>query len=158
GFKSTFLALPSNVGDYFLHLKDSTNGSNFRAKVWASTTNATSGGFRLGALNSAGSGPFMFPRTLSLNHPYNVVMRYNQGSGETRLWVNPTSEASAFVDALDNTITSTIGGVGLREPGGGIGTNLVDNLVISTSFADVIQTRCQRLSRWFLRCWEATLP
>jgi hypothetical protein len=137
GFQFMFTALPSANGEYFLHLKDSATGSNFRCKFFVQTTNAAFGAFRMGILNSASSGPFQFPRDLYLNHPYIAVARYNSGAGESRLWINPTSESSRSVDALDNPITSTIGGIGLREESG-IGTNLVDNLIVSTSFADVV--------------------
>jgi hypothetical protein len=138
GFKVTFTELPSNAGNYFIHLKDAVDGTTFRAKVFASTSNAVSGKFRLGISVSANNPSPSFPRDLSLKQPYIVVTRYNAATAETALWINPTSEASQSVNATDNLLTSSINAVGLRQDSG-IGTNYVDNLVISGSaFADVI--------------------
>jgi hypothetical protein len=142
GFKVTFTDLPSNAGNYFLHLKDSDTGTTFRAKVFASTTNAAAGLFRLGVSSSANTPSPQFGRDLSLNQPYIVVTRYNSGTGQTRLWVNPTSPSSPSVDSTDNPLTAQIGSIGLREDTG-IGTNYVDNIVISTSFSDVVPTIVQ---------------
>ena len=65
------------------------------------------------------------------------MTRYNSGTGETRFWVNPTSESSPSVDSTDTPLTAQVGSIGLREDSG-IGTNYIDNIVISTSFADVV--------------------
>ena len=48
GFNLSLTTLPSSDGNYFLHLKDSATNTTFRAKVFASTTNAAAGLFRLG--------------------------------------------------------------------------------------------------------------
>jgi len=140
GFKVLFTELPSNGGNYFIHLKDAVDGTTFRAKVFASTTNAASGKFRLGISTSANIPSPSFPRDLSLNHPYIVVTRYVSGTAETKLWINPSSEASQSVSATDNLLTANVNSIGLRQDTG-IGTNYLDNLIISGSaFADVIPT------------------
>jgi hypothetical protein len=137
GFQVSFTELPSNLGNYFLHLKDTDTGSTFRAKVFANTANAATGLFRLGVSCAANSPSPQFPRDLMLNQPYIVVTRYNSGTGDTRFWINPTSTNSPSVDATDLLQTATLGWIGLREDTG-IGTNYIDNIVISTSFADVV--------------------
>ena len=45
-FTVKFTSLPSSGGAYFAHFKDS--GSNFRARIWALTSGAATGKFRLG--------------------------------------------------------------------------------------------------------------
>ena len=137
GFKLVNTSLPSQNGNYFVHLKDSDTGTTFRSKAFAVTTNAAAGKFRIGVSATANLASPTFPRDLSTNQAYLIVMRYNVGTGETRLWVNPTSESSPSVDATDPLVLSTIGSIGLRQDSG-IGTNQIDNLVISGSaFADV---------------------
>jgi hypothetical protein len=128
--------LPSRNGNYFLHLKQSdTDTLSFRAKIFASTANAGDGMFRFGVANVANS-PVSFPMDLNLDTTYAVVMRYNSGTGDTVLWVNPISEASAFAAAADTPSTGTVGGVGLREDTG-IGNIAIGSLKIGTSFSDV---------------------
>ena len=73
---------------------------------------------------------------LSIGQTYLVVLRYNSGTGESVLWVNPNNEGSPSVGAQDATTASTIGAYGLRQADA-IGTSLLDNLVIGTSFSDV---------------------
>src|SRR5882672_11503769 len=48
-FTVNFSALPTQAGSYFAHFKDNSTGH--RARVWASTTNAPGGFFRLGIGN-----------------------------------------------------------------------------------------------------------
>ncbi len=137
GFQVLFTELPSSGGSYFIHFRDSDTGTTFRGKVFANTSGAAPGQFRLGVSSSANVPSPQFGRELLLNQPYIVVTRYNAGTGETRLWVNPTSESSPSVDSTDTPLTSQVGSIGLREDSG-IGVNYIDNLVISTSFADVV--------------------
>ena len=137
GFTVNFSALPSQAGDYFAHFKDSTSGTTFRAKIFASTTNAASGKFRLGIANQGNSVSGQIARDLCLNTTYGVVTRFNAGTGESRIWLNPAVESDPSVAPTDLPLASSVGAYGLRETGG-IGTNRIDNLVISTSFADVV--------------------
>ena len=50
GFTVNASALPNAVGTYFAHFQNTTNV--FRARVWASTTGATAGTYRVGIGNS----------------------------------------------------------------------------------------------------------
>lgn len=136
GFKVLFTELPSTTGNYFLHFKDTSIGTTFRGKVFAQTSGAAEGQFRLGVANTANSPSAQFPLDLSLNRTYGVVVRYNVATAETVLWVNPANASSMSVAATDFASTSGVSAFGLRQDSG-IGTNYVDNLVISSSFADV---------------------
>jgi hypothetical protein len=135
GFTVTFTALPSSTGDYFAHLRDT--GTTFRAKVFGSTSGAASGKFRLGIANQGNIPSAVFPQDLNLNQEYQVVTKYNVGSGVATLWINPATAASSHVTGTDQPGPNLIATFSLRESGG-IGTNMVDNLRVSTSFADVV--------------------
>ncbi|MGC3958752.1 MAG: hypothetical protein QM813_12675 [Verrucomicrobiota bacterium] len=131
-------SLPKFAGDYFAHLKNSYNGTTFRAKVFTSTNGAAANSFRIGIANQANAGTYL-PVDCSLNTDYLVVTRYNSAIGEATLWVNPTSEASASIVGADALQTTPIGGYGLRQTGGtstvgDTGDLQISNLVVSTSF------------------------
>ena len=68
------------------------------------------------------------------------MVRYNVGTGETRLWIDPASEFSPGINALDTPSPSTIGAFTFRQ-NSGMGGVCVDDLKIGTSFSDVAQTR-----------------
>lgn len=132
-----FSALPASGGAYFLHLKDDGT-MNFRAKVFASTSGAPSGYFRLGIAN--GGNTFTnIPYDLSLNTDYKIVVRYDCTKASSTLWINPVSEDSMInrIDATDSTSVVPIYAVALRQASG-IGTLQIDNLIIGTSFSDVV--------------------
>jgi hypothetical protein len=128
--------LPSSGGDYFAIFKDGRTTSNFRGKIYASTINAATGFYRLGLANVANSFSVQFPLDLQTNQSYLVVSRCNTGTGETVLWVNPTSEASPSVAATDVVTPVGISAYGLRQSSG-IGISYLDNLAIGTAFGDV---------------------
>jgi hypothetical protein len=112
-------------------------GNTFRAKIFASTTNAASGKYRIGIANAANIPSAQFPVDLNLDQTYLVVARYNIATAESVLWVDPGSENSAHVSATDSAATSSVGSYGLREDAG-IGLVDIDNLVIGTAFTDVV--------------------
>jgi len=135
-------ALPSVSGNYFMHYRDSVAGTTFRARVFASTTNASENSFKLGIANSAGAitAASQFPLDIPLNGIVTVVTRYNVGTGESRLWVNPNSENDPGVNAVDTPLPSTVGAIALRQDSGGgpLGIQHLDNLKIGTSYTDVM--------------------
>jgi hypothetical protein len=135
-FSITFSNLPTPAGDYFVHFQDTITGSNFRDKLYASTTNAAAGFFRLGVANAANTVNAQFPLDLTTNQSYFVVTRYNTGTGESVLWVNPNNEYSPSAAAQDSTTAAIVGDFGLRQTTG-IGISYLDNLVVGTAFGDV---------------------
>jgi hypothetical protein len=136
-FKVQFSTPPSSGGDYFAHYKD--DGTfNFRARTFASAQGAPSGQFRIGVANGAGSVSTnaLHPTFLSTNVTYTVVTRFNVGTEETTLWINPTSEGSANVSATDSAAPFTAFSFALRQTGG-IGVFTLDDLKVGTQFTDV---------------------
>jgi hypothetical protein len=139
GFTVNFSALPTPAGSYFLHLKSSdVDTSNFRGKVFANTANAAEGKFRLGIANSVNT-PVQFPLDLDLNTTYTVVTRFNAGTGQSALWINPTSELSPHALATDNPGSTTVGGIALRQDPG-IGDLAIGPIKVGTSFSDLISS------------------
>jgi hypothetical protein len=130
--------LPVGVGSYFAHLKDSPTGTSFRAKLFVTTNGVTAGSYRIGIANSANVGAY-FPWDCSLNADYLVVTRYNSGTGESVLWVNPFTETSASLPATDAPVTGPIASFGLREDTANPsqGNLQISNLVVSTSFPSI---------------------
>jgi hypothetical protein len=137
GFTIMVTNLPTVAGDYIAHFKDTITGTTFRAKLYACRTGAAAGKFRIGIANSANTVSITYPADLNANQTYLVVSRYNTGTGESVLWVNPTSETDTSVAAQDTLGTSSVGAYGLRQSSG-IGVSFLDNLKIGTSFSAVL--------------------
>jgi len=135
-FTVNFGELPTSSGSYFAHFKDNSTG--YRARVWASTTGALGGSFRLGIGNSssatATSG--QLTNNLSLNTTYTVVARYNVGTGVSTIWLNSTAESDPSVTASDTPGPINITSYAFRQ-NSGMGTLLVDELKIGTAFGDI---------------------
>jgi hypothetical protein len=136
GLKFTLTNLPSPGGSYFAHFRDT--GTGFRARVFVSTTGASPGHFRLGIANNAAaiSASGQVANDLSLNTSYFIVVRYNVGTGESKLWLNPTDESGPGIVAPDAPFPIEIYAFTFRQ-NGGIGVVCVDDLKIGTAFHDV---------------------
>ena len=136
GMRITLTRLPSSAGSYFTHFRDGGNG--FRARIFVSTLNAASGSFRLGIANNAAaiSASGQIAADLSLNTSYFIVVRYNVGTGESKLWLNPVDETSSSLMAPDSPSPSSIEAFTFRQ-NSGIGVVCVDDLKIGTAFSDV---------------------
>jgi len=136
----TFTALPTIGGAYFAHFKDNTI-FGFLGRLWASTTNAAAGKFRLGIGNSSATTntTAQFPLDLDINVAYTVVTRLVLSNAVSTLWINPTNESDTQV--TDHTPVTTnyvnIYAYALRQSTGE-GDVSISNLVVSTSFNDAI--------------------
>ncbi len=133
--------LPNEVGTYFAHFQRSTN--LFRARIWASTSNAAPGKFRLSIGNSSSATAVngQLAQDLLPNTNYRVVLRYDITAGASTLWVNPANEGSSGATADDLPTPTNIERFGLRQgfsgTDGSSGTMAVDSLLIGTQFSDV---------------------
>jgi endonuclease/exonuclease/phosphatase family metal-dependent hydrolase len=135
-FTVNFSTVPSAGGGYFAHL---ISGSTFRALVWASTTGAPSGQFRLGIANTTGGSASsgQLGNNLSLNTTYTIVIRYNVGTGASTIWLNPSAESDPGVTASDSPNPVSIISFAFRQ-NSGMGILLVDDLRVGTAFTDVV--------------------
>jgi len=136
-FTVNFRSLPTgNNGSYFAHFKDS--GTGFRDRLYVATNGATAGTFRVGLANSDNSVPSVFLATnLNLNTDYALVTRYVLSNATSTVWLNPGAESDPGITATDAATGITITSFALRESSG-MGSLFFDNLVVGTSFADVV--------------------
>ena len=141
-FQVNCLQLPLGAsGDYFAFLKDGGT-LNFRGRVFATTNGAAPGSYRIGVANGFSSPSGVVASDLALGTPYTVMVRYNVGTAETKLWVNPASEASSGVDATDATTPVDIWNFAFRQntnAGTAMGILTVDNLKLATAWSDAYQ-------------------
>ena len=129
--------LPSTTGSYFAFLKD--NGTfNFRARLFASTNGAAPGRYRIGIATGSATTTTFIASDLTLNSTYTVTVRYNVSTGDTRLWLNTTSESGTGLDAIDWVPVVDISNFAFRQSAG-VGDVFVDNLKVGTGFLDVYQ-------------------
>jgi endonuclease/exonuclease/phosphatase family metal-dependent hydrolase len=136
-FTVKFTTLPSSGGTYFAHFKDS--GTTFRARIWALTSGAQSGKFRLGISSASSSAASITNLTdLSLTTNYTVVTRFVNSNSVTtsQLWIDPTAETDPSISITESTSGFTVVSYALRE-NTGEGALSLDNLLVGTSFADV---------------------
>lgn len=156
--QSIYFSLAINVsaaqsgGDYFLHFSPNAgNSSLFYSRLFIKSV---TGGFELGWLGtSGGTGlPTYGTSLLSLNTPYQVVMAYNYSAttptnSTGAVYVNPTDpnigNNTAYLTANWLTTatpdTNSIAAVNFRQGSAGSAPTLtVDNLVVATSFSDVV--------------------
>jgi hypothetical protein len=133
GFKVKFLSLPKVVPGYFAHF------SSFRARLFAGTSNAAAGSFRLQVANGTDT-PTELPTDLSLNSNYTVVTRYVVDTATTTLWLNPAAESDAGVTATNAQSATSISSYGFRQDSSFGADILVDDLRVGLSFAAVLPT------------------
>lgn len=129
---------PDDFGLYFTHLKGSGT-SGFRARVGV-VSPAAGGDFILG-FNASGSrlsiaeGASHWPTELSFDTTYTVVTSYNAATGEAMLWLDPVNELSASLPNSAGGATGTeVEAFALRQSNDYTGSQIVDNVVVATSF------------------------
>ena len=160
-FLVSFSALPEGAGTYFAHFKDAT-ATGARCRIFATTNGAAGGKFRVGVANGAGT-PVNVPTDLDLAAEYVLVVRYNTGTPQSALWINPASESVTGdrADATDTTSALSITSFALRQsgPNPGMGVLTFDNLKVGTSFNEVVAGSDPRLNPPTLtRIPDQTIP
>ncbi len=125
------------TGDYFIHLGDGGT-SNFYARTYIKSA---TGGFVMAVGTSSGTAVTYGTTVLSINTPYNILIRYDFVGGAANdtgaLFINPTSEDgsadTAYVAATNTgTDATTIGSVSLRQGSAANAASVtIDNLVVS---------------------------
>jgi PEP-CTERM motif len=143
-FDVIFNSWPTGLGAYFAHFKDDTT-SNFRSRIMVTND---SGSVRIGIANSASTstnaGVAFWASTLALGTTNKIVIRLDQSSGSdvSTLWINPTLETDLSITAADAVTAGPaqipITQFALRQSNASQGNNYVDNLLVGTSFADVV--------------------
>lgn len=138
-FTLRLTALPSSGGEYFAHFKDVGATAGFRCRVWALTSGATAGNYRLGLSSTSGSTiSATATNNLSLNTDYRVVLRLLNTDSVASLWIDPVSESDPAISTSESASAVTVAMFAWRQPSSGSGAMTVDDLVVGTLFADVV--------------------
>jgi hypothetical protein len=132
--KATFLSLPKEAPALFAHFAD---GSMLRGRIYAGTSNAMTGFYRLFVANGSNTN-HMIPANLSPNVAYTVVTRYDLDAASTTVWLNPSAETDPGVTADDPQSAVSIASYGFRQDSDLGATLLVDDLRVGLSFASVL--------------------
>lgn len=135
-FTVNFSGLPAVGGQYFAHFKGA--GTIQRAKVFALTSGAGAGQYRIGLANISNVPVLAAAANLDTNAQHRIYLRYVVSNATATLWVDPSSEASTSITATDIAAAAAINSFALRQDTG-IGALALDDLRIGTSFAEVFQ-------------------
>ena len=134
-FTARFTALPSAGGAWFASFTDAS-ASGFRARVFALTSGAAAGQFRLGLSTSNNSVAAVTNSTdLALNTSFTVVLRLTNTNSVATLWLNPASESDPSITTAEPETPFTVAGFAFRQHLG-MGTLTMDDLVIAPTFAE----------------------
>jgi hypothetical protein len=134
-FTVNFSSRPASAaGDYFAHFRNT--GISFGGRVFATTNGAASEKLRLGIANNTGSPSAILPVDLETNRVYTVITRYNVGTGQSTLWVDPGSENDLGATATDPSFPFEVFAYAFRQSAG-IGSMTIDDLKVGASFSEV---------------------
>jgi hypothetical protein len=135
-FSVNFSSRPTaGPGEYFAHLR--STGNSFGARVFGTTNGAPAGKIRLGIANSSPNISAVLAKNLDLNSTYTVVTRYNVGTAESKLWVDPFGESDPGATGTDSGFPFDVYTYAFRQSSG-IGVLTVDDLKVGTAFSDVV--------------------
>ena len=127
---------PDSSGSYCVHFKDS--GFGFRGR-FGLLSPAGTGDFQVAISTSSsnlGNGG-IWASDLSFDTNYTIVISYDVATGESKLWVDPTSASSTSVSNTGSS-GSLIDSIALRQGSDHTGFITVDDLVAGNSFSDVL--------------------
>lgn len=128
---------PDLHGMMFAHLKSDRATNHFRANTGVVVP--TGGGDFGLALNANGiklDEGTTWPVDLYFDTIYRVVTNWNAETGEAKLWLNPTDESSAFISHTGHSKLQSMEAFALRQSSDYFGTQIIDNIVVATSFAE----------------------
>jgi len=132
---STFTGSDS---EYFAHFKDA--GSNFTARL--DVVGAAGGGdYSLGLATDSSTADSIWAMDLMFGATYRAVVKYDQIVNLALLWIDAIVSSDRFISG--STVSAPgeqISQFALRQSDSSLNETIrIDNLVIGTSFADVVQ-------------------
>jgi hypothetical protein len=141
-FDLTVTALPlANQGAYLSMFKDS--GTTFLGKTFSSNV---AGQVQLGVsaqANNPNSGA-LWGTTFAVGTTHKIVVEFDQSSGlwpaTTTMWVDPVNMASTSIVTTDHAFGTNINitAFAFRESNAQQGSQLIDNVLVGTTFGDVV--------------------
>ncbi len=142
-----------NTNACFAHFMQ--NASNWSARTFIAPPDAgVTGDYVLGMGTSA-SNPPSVKSTVGLTYgtTYRVVIAYDYNTKVSELWIDPVSEASPKITLSESYSTAHVA-FGLRQ-GAGNSTQTIDNLIVGTTFAEVVPEPAAALLMLGLGCLMA---
>jgi len=124
-----------NSNAYFAHFKDAGTGIDFTVRTFV-TPSTNGGDFTFGLSPAGGSPEQTWATGLAFGQTYRVVGAYSADTRLNRLWVDPTSEGSTSLSAIDPA-AAAVAAFALRQAGGN-STQLVSNVSVGTTWDSVM--------------------
>jgi len=101
-------------------------------------TPSTGHDFTFGLGSSSSSTAVNWASDLSFNHDYRVVIAYDYDSGDSTLWVDPTSEADTSI-TYDGAYSDAVTAMAFRQAyPSSDNFQVIDNLVVATTFQEAL--------------------
>lgn len=136
GVDINFSALPGGTGAYFLHYKDA--GSGFRGRVFATTTGAAAGKYRIGITEGASGTPNTVAADLLIGTTYRLVFSTNVGDNDSTVEIVGLGSAVSPADATAPALLTAVATRQSLASGNGMGTLRLDNMVVATSRIEAV--------------------
>jgi hypothetical protein len=135
-FRLKVTGLPTPKGAYFAHFRGGSS-STFRGRLFI-LASENGQGFHLGVSNGSSLLAVDADRseTLVLNREYYIVIRYATSTAQTLLGIDPEVEEDLNLAAADMVVSRKLNQFAFRQ-NPGMGSILIDDLVISDSFAEL---------------------
>jgi len=136
---NTTLATDPTVADgiFFVSLRAQAPASSLRARTGVMPP-AASGDFRL-AINADDSDLSLgaiWSGDLEFDTTYRAVISYNATNAMSQLWLNPIDESSTSISHTGTLTGTDIDRIVLRQHIDYTGKQIVDNLIVATTFAE----------------------
>lgn len=118
---------------YFAMLLQGT--SNFEGKLFVAPFAGSD--FTFGVSGSASTGETTWATGLNFGTTYKVVVSFNYDTEVATLWVNPTSQASTSINNT-GSFQDAATAIAFRQATGSTSVQQIDNLIVGTTFNDVV--------------------
>lgn len=133
-FDFTVNGLTGVADEYFAHLKD--DGTDFTARMHIDP--ATGGGdYTVGISGSASAPDAVWATDLTLGQTYNVIVRFDFGTGVSTLWIDATSESDTSISSAADSVPD-LESFAFRQSTSGGETIVVDNVLVTTTFSEIV--------------------
>lgn len=140
---TVFSEIPTTSGNYFAHFWDKETGADtdFFGRLFVKQGSSATQ-LLFGIANDSGNAAVYSATEFALGSTVQVVVGFDFSTMTSTLWINPVDTSSpAVTDTVVATFTggptTTLGGFSLRQASG-IGTFIVDDVVVGTTFDDVV--------------------
>lgn len=137
GFDVTVTGADPAVTTYFAHFRDT--GTGFNSRIFVMDGGAGAGTFTFGIGDVAGTPDASFAGSYAYGTTYRVVSSYNFDTGLSQLWISPTTQADPSIMSVSADIGQAMSTYAFRQAAGNT-TQVIDNLAVGTTFADVVPT------------------